>query len=475
MRARLALLLLLALVAAGCGSASGGGGGGEGSASPPAGASLVPDSAQALVAVATDDGSDQWKKADALLQKFPGRDKLLSYFRDELAKEGLDYEHDLRPALGPEVDIAVFDLADADNTAVGLTKPDDPDKLVSLLKKGDDAPQVIEKRDDGWVVFGDSQSAVDRIGADGAKLADSSAYKEALGKLPEEALLTAWVDGPPVAAALKKESGGTSAGQLDKLDWAAAALEARDNGAALHVVAKGVGSNLESFESSLVDKVPADTLLFATFKGIDKQLGDVEEQAGSSGALLEGFLGVKLEDLASLFSGETAVYARPGTPLPEITVVLDDTNAAAKLATLDKLAAKAVAAFEARGPSPTTVDGASLQELRFGPFAILYGKAGGKIVVTDTRNAVRDLSGGGGSSLADSDAFENAKEAAGMPDSTVGFFYVNLKDSIAEISGLAGESIPPDVAANLRPLRTVLGYATVDGDVLSATVFLEIQ
>ena len=50
------------------------------------------------------------------------------------------------PALGPEVDIAIFDLSDADTSTVGLTKPDDPDKLMEVLKKGDDPPKIVKKR-----------------------------------------------------------------------------------------------------------------------------------------------------------------------------------------------------------------------------------------------------------------------------------------------------------------------------------------
>jgi len=474
MRVRLALAALAVVAVAGCGG-GGGGGGEKSSTGPPAGASLVPGSTPVFITVTTDESSDQWQKADALLKKFPGREKLLAYVRKELNQEGVNYERDVRPALGPEVDLAIFELESAGDNLVGMTKPDDPDKLVELLKKGSDAPKVIKKRDDGWVVFSDSQSAVDEIGAAGAKLADNSSYKDALGTLPEKAVATAWVDGKSAVAALEKQSGGTGLGQLEKLEWAALAVEARDDGAALEIAAKGIGVSATSFESSFLKKVPADTLLFAAFKGLDQTIGDIENQVGPSGALVEGFLGVKLQDLVSLFSGEGAIYARSGTPLPEFTLVLDGKNGDAKLVTLGRLAAKAVAAFDASPPTKVTVDGETLNEVRFGPFAVLYGKAGGQIVITDTRNAVRDLRGGTGSSLGGDDTFKAAKDAAGMPDSNAGFVYVNLKDSIEEISGLAGQAIPPDVAANLRPLRTLLAYTTVDGDVLDSTVFLEIK
>ena len=478
MRARLTLVAVAAFVVAGCGG--GGGGGTKTGAKAPAGASLIPADVPVYFAVTTDENSSQWEQADALLKKFPGREKLLAEARKELSSEGVNFQRDVLPALGPEVDFALFDLADAEASLVGLTKPEDPEKLMELLKKGDDPPQIVKKRDDGWVVFSDSQASVDRIGASGAKLADDSRYKDALGKLPEESLASAWIEGKPLVTAIQKEAQGADLGQASKLEWLAAALEARDDGAAIQAVVKGISANTESFESSLLDKVPSDTLLFTTFKSLDKSLGDIEKQAGPGGALIEGALGVKLRDLADLFSGETALWARAGTPAPEITLALDDTNAEAKLATLGKLARKVIALippsadFQPTGPRPVTIEGASMNELRFGPFAVYYGRANGWIVVTDTRNAIRDLRGAD-NSLADDPLFKETKDAAGMPDENAGFFYINLKDAIAEIAGLAGESIPADVQANLRPLRTLLLYSKVDGDVTGITAFLEIK
>src|SRR5439155_15943950 len=151
--------------------------------------------------ITTDEKSDQWQKADRLLQKFPGREQLLTRIRSELAKQGLDFERDLRPALGPEVDLAIFDVANASDTVVGMTKPDDANKLVGILKKTDDPPKVIEKRDDGWVVFGNAQATVDRIGAAGAKLADARGYNDAVAKLPGDALATVWFGGDSILKA----------------------------------------------------------------------------------------------------------------------------------------------------------------------------------------------------------------------------------------------------------------------------------
>jgi hypothetical protein len=66
-----------------------------------------------------------------------------------------------------------------------------------------------------------------------------------------------------------------------------------------------------------------------------------------------------------------------------------------------------------------------------------------------------------------------------MPDSTGGLVYVDLKDAIPLIegfAGLSGQRIPANVSANLRPLRSLLGWSQ-GGDSGEQTfdAFLEIK
>ena len=137
MRSRPALpLVLLALVAAfvtGCG---GGSGGGTGGGSTPSGASQVRAGVLGFVSIDSDVGSDQWQQLDTLSQKFPGRDKALSRLKQALTKEDLDYGRDVKPALGPELDLAIVSGGTSSSTkVVALTKPDDPDKFKALVQK----------------------------------------------------------------------------------------------------------------------------------------------------------------------------------------------------------------------------------------------------------------------------------------------------------------------------------------------------
>src|SRR5687767_13620376 len=91
---------MLVLAAAACG---GDGGDGLGSAS----AEFAPANAAVFVAVDTDFESEQWSNARELVGRFPDGDRAVEFFLAELEKEGINFEEDLRPALGPEVGLVV--------------------------------------------------------------------------------------------------------------------------------------------------------------------------------------------------------------------------------------------------------------------------------------------------------------------------------------------------------------------------------
>ena len=72
--------------------------------------------------------------------------------------------------------------------------------------------------------------------------------------------------------------------------------------------------------------------------------------------------------------------------------------------------------------------------------------------------------------------FQKASHAAGRPDASAGFVYVNVKDAVPLLEGLAqltGVTVPPTVSANLAPLQSFLAYATVDNGVTKFTALLQ--
>ena len=152
-----AALTALALVAGGCG----GGGGDGGATADDSAAGLVPATVPVFVALETDLDSEQWNTLETLLDKFPGKERLLAQLRASLAEEGVDFERDVRPALGDELDVVWLDLAGGGENVVALTRPRDEEKLDQLLEKGDDPP--VRGEVEGWTVVADDQATLDRF------------------------------------------------------------------------------------------------------------------------------------------------------------------------------------------------------------------------------------------------------------------------------------------------------------------------
>src|SRR4029079_17730548 len=168
---RVALVLVVAalsLPAVGCG---------EGSSPGAAGASVAPAATQVFVSVDTSFDSSEWEAGRSLLGKFPDGDRAVDWVLDELGGEGVDFEEDVKPALGPETDFVALDVA-GDGKVVGLTQPDDKAKLETLLGKSDEP--FVSREIDGWVAFSDAEANLDefeRLRADGT-LEDDGEYQK---------------------------------------------------------------------------------------------------------------------------------------------------------------------------------------------------------------------------------------------------------------------------------------------------------
>lgn len=103
------LVVLCALPVAACGG--GGSAAGEGAAG------IVPAGAAAYVSINTDFEGDQIEQAQALLAQFPGSSGLLGMLEAQLeADGGVDFQQDVRPALGDRLDVAVLELPDGSST-----------------------------------------------------------------------------------------------------------------------------------------------------------------------------------------------------------------------------------------------------------------------------------------------------------------------------------------------------------------------
>ena len=460
-----AVLAVLALFAAGCGGKSGSASGGA------SGATIAPADALAYVSVNTDEGSGQWQKADALLKKFPIRDKLLAQINSGLS-QGVDFNSDIRPLLGPETDFVVLAPSAAGRVQfVGLTQPKDAKKFDAALERGSSPSVHMEV--DGWTVFSDEQAALDtfKTEAEKGKLAGDSTFKDATAGLPAETNLTAYVNGPQALGALKEgvpQLGTLPTGQLQ---WLALALSSQADAAKLEGAVKTSQAG-ENFTPTLLSSVPSGALAVLSFHGnaqLTQQLAQNPTLAQAAGQL-ERALGVSLTELAALIQDEGVLYVANGIPFPEVTLVLQEARPAAAIATLNKLAARLATALHAKLNTNGRV-----KQLNFGSIAVNYGIKGKTVVISDSSG---HIIGPVGTPITEDPVFTKAKNAAGLPDQSSGFVYLNIKNAVPLIEGFAqasGVSVPPAVVQNLAPLESLLAYASSNGDVSKFSVLLSVR
>jgi hypothetical protein len=510
MRSSRRLLAVAAALTAAASLAACGGGelGGAGGALPD-GAELLTAGTPVFVSVDGDFDSAQWQAVEALVQRFPSGqeaiDSLLGELTEDLGPEGIDLQSDLRPAIGPEVDIALFDVMNEEPTVVMLTQPTDPSKLEQLLAEDEgDAP--VWREVDGWYVLADTQEAIDgALAADGESLADNAAFGDAMEALPGEALARLYLDGAALIAAVAagaQQQGGLDGagpnpidllGSAGTLQSMALAVVAEDQGVRLEGAVRAEDApEVETVAAELPEVVPADVLLYGSFYGLDDGLSQLLDTVGAQTpdfdqglAQIELGLGVSVEeDLLPIFAGEGAVYVRAAAPIPEVTLLLSPEDPARAGATLDKLVS-AVALFgslQGEGADPpftvtdTTIAGIPAKQLQVNEqLSVYYATVDEQLVITTAVKGIADLVTDG-ARLADDPLFQEAADTSGMPDETLGFLYVNLEGSVSLLDTLGVlDDKGPEVAANLEPLNYLLVHASGDGDETTFSGFLAIQ
>ena len=498
MRKLLPLLLAVALVA-GCGNSSGSGS--KGSAGPgsssPGGAEIAPSSTTFLLRLNTAFDSEQWQTLDALLKKLPDGEKVYS----SVAGKGVDFDADVKPALGPETDALALNGVDLNaKTLVGMTQPKDEAKFTALLAKGGGTPPATEDVA-GWQVVADKQATIERFKAARQQglLADDSEYKDAVKDLPDSSVATLYLKGGTLASAINKRAKtGSGSSQtlpgVGSVDWLSGAATAVDNGITLEFRLKAQKLQLQTYTPELPAEVPADVVLFVDFKGLDSAL----EQVRNSPALKKQLgpaqqaLGGLLDEVVALFKNEGAFYVQPGAGTTAYTLVLKVDDEASARATLDKLGTL-VGALSQKTPQQVTVGGATVQKVSLSAkTSLYYGVVDGKLVVTNSEASIRDLAGGG-EHLADSQAWKDATSAADMPDKVAGILYADVhslvplleklqaSSSSSSGSGSSGSGsstskpMSPEVKRNLAALGGLLLYGSADGDVATAKGFLAVR
>ena len=425
--AAVAAIVAAPIVTAGCAGAQA-----RGLGSADGAASVVPSNAVLFVAASTDVSSAQWHGIGEVLLQQLGRQSKLTW------------ADDLKPALGDELDVAV--LPGKEPEVVAFTQPHDRGKLDALAAK-----YSLQTRDvGGWTAVAKDTAALDAVANATTTLAQSNLFGEAMNELPSGALARAYANGGEAEQLIASLSGSAQTGAPD-YRWAAAALVGSAHGLKLEGVARAAGDaqhQLVPYSAALLDRVPAGVLAVADFSIPPNGFGS----AGTMPPQLEKLLGPIGSSLPSqlgaILGGETAIYVRPGLPIPEVTLVTRPADVDA--------AVKALEGLVGGLPKP------------FGGLTLHHATVGNDLVVSTSPGGIDDFRGAG-PKLASDATFLEAKKLSGMPDQTTGFAYVNVKN-VLPLLQLAGAA-PPQGLPDLRTLAVYGGRAGADS---RFTAFLEV-
>ncbi len=464
------MLVGAALAVAGCGGSETAADG-----SVPSSARLAPADALGFVTLNTDEGSAQWEQAEALLDLFPGaREAVLDEVGEALSDEGLTWDGDVAPALGPEV-VVVMTVG---RQPVVLTQPDDGAKLDALLEQGDQ--QLARSTVDGWTALAQDQATLDAYAAavERGTLDTVESFTEAMTSLPAEALARAWIDASSLTDELGKALEGTGATVDVAVDSLAAAISAEEDGLFVSIGVQAPGGVGDThYEPKLFDQGPGDAVAAFSFGGsqsaFDKLRGTADLDAVSD--QLQSLVGISLESVFDALSGEGVLYVRPGDVIPEVTLVLAAGDTSETLATIDTIARKAA---EQSGGAVTsgTEDGVAVSKLEVQGMTVTYGALDGDtVIVTLGEDAIADFRADG-DKLVDSEAFTRASERVGLEELTTGFLYVDVDGLIPFVEGFTGgAAVPAEAREALESLDSVILAASGDGDLTRVSGFVRVN
>jgi hypothetical protein len=472
-----ALLALFAFGLAGCG----------GTTNPSSGAAdFVPASVPLYVAIDSDLGSSQWQTVNVLANKFPDKQKAIDSIKQQLSENGLDWERDLKPALGPELNVVMLDLAHPEET-VALMQPKDEGAFERAVKKGnatDPSSKLVYKQFHGWTVMSNKLAAIDAFmqASDSATrtLSEDKTFSNAMDKAGD-GIFRAYVNGTQVMAAARKFMGpdaGPYFKKLGTLDWLLMTLRAKSDGIAWDTTVHGTPGKAfrkaatHGSDGSLQKLVPKDALLYLAFHGSKGMLGGLGDNP-----ILQQFGAKGLDDafqqLGTILEGENAFYVRAAgaKDVPEVTFIASPGGGVDGAAALDRILNRFAKELGGR-PQRTTIAGVSARVIGAGPIALRYANVKGKLVVSDLPSGIV-FAHTGGKSLTHSQEYKDA--TSGVPASPQVVLYVDIHSTLPALRRLGELQIPPDVERNLKPLRSAVEYAVSRSHELQISFFLRIK
>ena len=455
----------------------------------------MPASAPAFIAIDADPGSTQWRTINTLAGKFPDKQKAVDAMKQDMRKDGVVWERDVRPMLRGELDFVWLDFANSGENFVLLFQPKSEatfKQFVAKANKSEKNPEdrVVYKKFRGWEVMASKQETIKRFEqastSEATSLADEKAFKDSMHRLGHDAVVRAYVNGKVLMKLARKYGGAKVQPYIDKigtLDWIAARLGATSDGVHLDAIVHGTPGKLfrdaatsPAFTPKLLGTVPAAALLYLSFHGTKGMFGGLQQREFFKNAPQFRQFARPLQQIGRILEGENAIYVRPGSArspevpfaVPEVTLV--STPSTDGTAILDRM----VKQYAGGPPQVDTIGGTPVHLLARNGLGLYYANVNGKLVVTDQLQGIGSVKSGG-AALSDSDEFKEAKSASGLPDKNWGVLYVNIKASIPYGEKLAQQHIPAEVARNLKPLRSAVEYAASHTHEFQVTFFLRIK
>lgn len=414
------------LVVSGCGGAATTGTRGEDAAR------LVPPDSVAFLSVDTNLDSEQWKLVRRLAPDF---------------QVGLtrDYERELRPALGDELNLAILDVDDGEPEAIALVHSDDEAKLRALASTFDrDGERYTVQRIGGWSVVADSPEAFDAVrrAESGRSLADTAGFQTAMAADDGDALATAYANGsgleqvPDEIGALFRVVGSPR--------WIAARLAAEDDAARLELQAASPDLASRIYRPRLLREVPSGALVAVSFRDAHLLLNRLAAEPALLDSLREvqQTIGVSLVDLAAALRGEGVFYVVPSTLIPILVFAVESPNPRSASRALERVAAR-------------------IRAKTRGALALHVVTKGNRVVLTNGLGSAPNTGG----RLVDDQRFKDALAAADVPDQVTWLAYADLQrlaPIVQALSQLLGNSAQPD---KLERLGTLVAFGARSGSV----------
>ena len=514
-----------AIAVAGCGSGSSATGSSAGRP-----AEFVPAGSPAYLEVSADMNSAQWRQVRALGSTFPGWDELTGEITKGLKDKGIDYRTDIAPYVGQRAAVAVTrapgldaqaaggvlkgDAASAQGAARAAARDTGVVAVVDLAEGKDQAVQnelakaangmpgthggvsvyALDKDafaavDDGAAVVGSTRAdlfaALDAHAAGGDKtLAGTDRFANALGQLPQDVFAQGYLDLGALTRSLQSASSGL--GNLPNgakaLQDAAVAvsLTAESDGVRLKGVVTGaedLTGQATEFTPTLTKQVPGDAIAYAGFDNLAGTIGNVIEQVGESSpdlqkqiealtGQIEPMLGVSVDDLSALASGEQALVVTKGAPVPTVALVSQVPDGARAKQTLDTLRQRVPALVKQMSPDTKIpawnqvglANGVTGWQLPLSPKAgVVYGVDGNLAIVGTLPDGVRQIQQPLSPLSQDPDFVAATR---GMPDQVTGVLWVNVEEAVNLADAAGAFKGQPKVLANLRPLKNIVAWST---------------